>query len=80
MRRRIYLMRHGDVAYFDLRGKPVPPDEVPLTDEGRKQARAAGTALSRVKFDRRKCEDMNIGSHISQPEISQQVVRARGSL
>ena len=52
-RRRIYLMRHGAVAYFDGNGRPVPPDEVPLTTEGRGQAEAArlllaGTALDRV--------------------------------
>ena len=34
-RRRIILMRHGDVAYFDAAGKPVPdPDKVVLSDKG----------------------------------------------
>ena len=33
MRRRLYLMRHGAVSYFDG-GKPVRPDEVRLTEEG----------------------------------------------
>ncbi len=52
-RRRIYLMRHGAVAYFDADGRPVAPDDVPLTAEGRRQAEAAaalleGTALDRV--------------------------------
>ena len=52
-RRRIYLMRHGAVAYFDRDGRPVAPDDVPLTSEGRRQAAAAaalleGTALDRV--------------------------------
>ena len=32
VRRRVYLMRHGDVAYFDADGRPVPPDDVPLTE------------------------------------------------
>jgi broad specificity phosphatase PhoE len=50
-RRRIYLMRHAAVSYFDD-GKPVRPDEVPLTEEGIQQARAAGEALSTVDFDR----------------------------
>ena len=27
MRRRLYLMRHGAVAYFDAAGRPVAPDE-----------------------------------------------------
>ena len=48
-RRRLYLMRHGHVDYFadgieDFRA-------VPLTPEGERQARAAGAALSGVRFD-----------------------------
>ena len=43
--RRIYLMRHGAVAYFDDDGRPVAPDDVPLTAEGRRQAQAAGELL-----------------------------------
>ena len=39
-RRRIYLMRHARVAYFED-GRPLRPDLVSLTDEGRDQARAA---------------------------------------
>lgn len=48
-RRRLYLMRHGHVDYFD------PALEDPrlarLTEEGREQAAAAGRALSGVAFD-----------------------------
>lgn len=51
MRRRLYLMRHGAVAYFPG-GKAVPPDEVALTDEGVRQAGAARDALAGVTFDR----------------------------
>jgi broad specificity phosphatase PhoE len=50
-RRRIYLMRHAAVAYFDD-GRPLRPDDVPLTDEGIEQARAAEEALAGVEFDR----------------------------
>jgi len=50
-RRRIYLMRHAAVAYFD-NGRPLRPAEVPLTEEGIEQARAAGAALASVRFDR----------------------------
>jgi broad specificity phosphatase PhoE len=50
-RRRIYLMRHGRVAYFD-QGRPLPPDDVPLTPEGREEARAAAAALDGIAFDR----------------------------
>ncbi len=52
MRRRIYLMRHGEVAYFDETGQPVAPDEVALTKRGREQARVAAEALAGVEFDR----------------------------
>ena len=51
-RRRIYLMRHGAVAYFDADGRPVAPDDVPLTAEGRRQAQAAGALLERTTLDR----------------------------
>jgi broad specificity phosphatase PhoE len=50
-RRRIYLMRHGRVAYFD-HGRPLPPNDVPLTAEGREEARAAAAALQGIRFDR----------------------------
>ncbi len=53
-RRRIFLMRHGSVDYFDDEGKPVRPDTVPLSDRGRQQALAAGDefAALNLKFDR----------------------------
>lgn len=50
-RRRIYLMRHGEVSYF-VGGQPVPTDEALLNDEGRLQAEAAARALADVPFDR----------------------------
>jgi broad specificity phosphatase PhoE len=50
-RRRIYLMRHAQVAYFED-GSPMRPDLVSLTDEGRQQARAAGALLEGITFDR----------------------------
>jgi len=48
-RRRLYLMRHGHVDYF----QPGLTDfaTVQLTDEGRAQAEAAGEALHGVNFD-----------------------------
>ena len=53
-RRRIYLMRHGSVTYFDAAGKPVLPESVPLNALGREQASAAGRmfAAHGVRFDR----------------------------
>jgi broad specificity phosphatase PhoE len=52
MRRRLYLMRHGAVSYFGTDGQPVEPAMVPLTDEGRAQARAARDLLAGTLFDR----------------------------
>jgi broad specificity phosphatase PhoE len=53
-RRRIYLMRHGSVTYFDRDGKPILPDQVPLNELGRAQATAAGKvfAAEGLQFDR----------------------------
>jgi broad specificity phosphatase PhoE len=45
-RRRLLLMRHGAVDYFDAAGRPLPPDDVPLTGAGVAQARAMGAALA----------------------------------
>jgi broad specificity phosphatase PhoE len=47
-RRRIYLMRHAQVRYFD----GTHPHDVVLTEAGREQARAAAEALHDVHFDR----------------------------
>lgn len=53
-RRRIFLMRHGSVTYFDARGKPLPPDTAPLNPQGISQAQAAGHLFAghRIVFDR----------------------------
>ncbi|CAB3771062.1 histidine phosphatase family protein [Paraburkholderia humisilvae] len=53
-RRRIYLMRHGDVTYFDASGRMIDPDAVPLNANGGAQARAAGHAFAeqQIRFDR----------------------------
>src|SRR5262245_61839429 len=50
-RRRVYLLRHGDVTYFP-EGRPVPPEDVSLNEQGRAQAQAAARALAEVAFDR----------------------------
>ncbi len=50
-RRRIYLMRHGEVSYYED-GRPVHPDGVPLTAAGREQTQAAADALAGIEFDR----------------------------
>ncbi|WP_435573955.1 histidine phosphatase family protein [Massilia sp. LXY-6] len=47
-------MRHGSVTYFDGAGKPFLPETVPLNEDGRAQADAAGRAFAAagVRFDR----------------------------
>jgi broad specificity phosphatase PhoE len=47
-RRRVYLMRHAQVRYFE----GVHPEQVLLTEEGRAQAEAAAAALREIRFDR----------------------------
>jgi broad specificity phosphatase PhoE len=44
-------MRHGQVAYF-VDGRPVSPDDVQLTDEGRRETEQTAAALSGITFDR----------------------------
>jgi probable phosphoglycerate mutase len=52
-RRRIYLMRHGEVDYIGADGVPVRHDSVPLSADGRAQATAAGRVFGAagVRFD-----------------------------
>ena len=52
VRRRLYLMRHGDVTYFDETGRAIDPDTVPLNENGRAQASAAGEAFARPPSSR----------------------------
>ncbi|HJM92770.1 MAG: histidine phosphatase family protein [Alphaproteobacteria bacterium] len=54
-RRRIYLMRHGEVRYFDADGKAVHPKFVDLTERGQAQAATMGELLADVPFDRALC-------------------------
>lgn len=53
-RRRIFLMRHGSVTYFDSNGKPFLPETVPLNEQGKAQTTAAGRvfATSGIRFDK----------------------------
>jgi broad specificity phosphatase PhoE len=51
-RRRIVLMRHAEVDYFDDNGKPFKPHTVPLNAEGRLQAQHAARELAGTPFDR----------------------------
>lgn len=74
-RRRIYLMRHGHVTYFQD-GRPLHPADVPLTEVGREQARAAAAVLDGVRFDRvitsglpRTVETAEIVASDAEPEL-----------
>ncbi len=55
-RRRVYLMRHGHVDYFD-RAHDDPRD-ASLTPEGRDQAGAARDALAGIQFDVALCSGL----------------------
>ena len=44
-------MRHADVSYVDETGRPVNPEDVPLTKRGLEQAEAARAALDGVELD-----------------------------
>ena len=50
-RRRVYLMRHGEVTYHRPDGRTVFSTDVELTDEGRDQARQMGELLADVPID-----------------------------
>jgi len=56
-RRRIYLVRHGHVDYFDASGQPLDPRSVPLSAEGREQVRALAALVEPLSFDRALCSD-----------------------
>lgn len=57
-RRRIYLMRHGEVSYFDAAGRPVDPRHVSLTEAGRQQAAAVAELLAGVSIDQAICSGL----------------------
>lgn len=61
VRRRLILMRHGAVRYFEPGSpRPLPPAEVRLTAEGQAQAEAAGALLraAGVRPDRIVCSGL----------------------
>ncbi len=57
-RRRVYLLRHGHVAYYDAEGRPLNPKLAALTERGRAEARAAGALLAEVPLDRVVCSGL----------------------
>ena len=51
MRRRLYLMRHGEVSYFGPDGELADPTTVGLSAAGLAQCEAVREALAEVPFD-----------------------------
>ncbi|MBP2231684.1 putative phosphoglycerate mutase [Azospirillum agricola] len=58
VRRRVHLVRHGEVAYFDRSGRPHNPRDVPLTPAGLKQVEALARHLATVPIDRAVCSGL----------------------
>lgn len=56
-RRRLYLVRHGHVDYFDKVDKPIDPRWVELSSIGQKQVSSLKDVLCDVKFDYMLCSD-----------------------
>lgn len=56
-RRRLYLIRHGHVNYFDESGNPLDPRSVCLSADGEAQVIALSNMLRGVKFDRAVSSD-----------------------
>lgn len=57
-RRRLYLVRHGHVSYFDDQGQPVDPRHVSLSSQGENQVRSLAAAMQGVQVDRIICSDL----------------------
>ena len=49
IRKRIYMLRHGEVSYFDADGRPVDPRGVSLTEDGIAQIEAVRAVLFGAK-------------------------------
>jgi len=85
MRRRLYVMRHAEVSYFGVDGRPVNPAEVSLNEEGIAQARVAAEALAGIELDRvltsglpRTLETAAIVAPNVEPEIWPELTEIRG--
>ena len=90
-RRRVYLVRHGDVLYFLPNGQAVPDSTaVELTDQGVIHAKQTGEAMSNLQFDRviasgyprtvQTCEGIVNESNLELPamELMPELVELRG--
>lgn len=57
-RRRLYLVRHGHVSYFDDAGKPLDPRQVMLSAAGIAQVDSLAAAMQGMRIDRIMCSDL----------------------
>lgn len=57
-RRRVFLIRHGEVDYFDPSGAPVDPRQTVLSERGRAQADALRIVLAGEAIDRLICSGL----------------------
>lgn len=71
-RKRIYLMRHGDVRYVTPDGERVAePDDVNLTDYGHEQARHMAEVLRDARLDRIICTSLHRTQQTAAPSLAQ---------
>lgn len=57
-RRRLYLVRHGHVSYFDEHGKPLDPRYVSLSALGISQVSSLASAMRGIELNRILCSDL----------------------
>ncbi len=74
-RRRVFLMRHGSVTYFDAAGKPFQPESVPLNESGRAQASAAGRVFAEQCL---RCDRVIVSGLPRTVETAQRVLAETG--
>jgi probable phosphoglycerate mutase len=79
-RRRIYLMRHAEVSYFDSGGRPIDPRNVPLTETGCRQAQAAAELLADVPFDVAVCSGLPRASETARLVLGDRALELRVDL
>jgi broad specificity phosphatase PhoE len=87
-RRRIYLLRHAEAAYYDDNlVRAADPRQVPLSPLGRVQARKQAAILASIDFDRAICSGLPrtvetaraiLGSRETALEIEPQLEEIRG--
>lgn len=70
-RRRLYLVRHGHVSYFDADGQPLNPKHVALSPLGISQVQSLAAVLKAVRIDRILCSDLERARQTAQLLVEQ---------